>query len=199
MDPPGFLRHIDRGGLAILGLAHQRRFPTSPPDRLLFDRHVFQEDAPAQPAGSALAEGESGEAEADGGVFRPTSPDRFYLGGGRVRLPARASCGWSAFPSRLFTWTSRAKAPRRSPGAGWSSTSMCSNLHRWLHPGPGSPRTSSLTWSPDAESLAVQAANQNGKQRTETIDLVYIPPPTEKPQPVPSRDIRSPDRLDDRQ
>jgi WD40 repeat protein len=33
--------------------------------------------------------------------------------------------------------------------------------------------------------LAVQAANQNGKQRTETIDLVYIPPPTEKPQAVP--------------
>ena len=33
--------------------------------------------------------------------------------------------------------------------------------------------------------LAVQAANQNGKQRTETIDLVYIPPPPDKPQPVP--------------
>jgi WD40 repeat protein len=33
--------------------------------------------------------------------------------------------------------------------------------------------------------LAVEAANQNGKQRTETIDLVYEPPPTKKP-PAPT-------------
>jgi WD40 repeat protein len=33
--------------------------------------------------------------------------------------------------------------------------------------------------------LAVQATNSNGKQRTETIDLVYNPPPTETPPPAP--------------
>ncbi len=32
--------------------------------------------------------------------------------------------------------------------------------------------------------LAVQAANQNGKQRTETIDIVYNPPPADIPAPV---------------
>ena len=57
VDAPGVLRHVDRRGFAVPGLAYQLRLPVNASNRLRPDRHIRWDDAAAQSAATTLGDG----------------------------------------------------------------------------------------------------------------------------------------------
>jgi len=104
---------------------------------------------------------------------------------GGIRLPAPG-----------VVWTVNVPNPRLGLSISAQGSSTISQRRvifdeRLLELDPLGPPRSEITDNIQVElvpkrrvRLAVQAANQNGKQRTETIDIVYNPPPADIPSPV---------------
>src|SRR5262249_46654209 len=103
LDTSRLLRHVDRGGLAVPGMAYQRRVPLDAAYRLRPDRYLRRDDAQAAVARWTLADrrprtgddaggtAACGRAARTPGIPGTPAPDPLHLGGAR-RAPAPPGC-----------------------------------------------------------------------------------------------------------
>ena len=128
LDAAGLLRHVDRGGLAVPGLAHQRRLPVGPADRFRPDRHLRRRrcTGPGSSIGSggpgtsigpwAGGAAGPGRTAGDGSGRAPAPQIVFTSVEGGLRLPVPGEVWWCASPIPGWAFISGREGGLEDPG-----------------------------------------------------------------------------------